>query len=94
LLATVLNSTDIQFGLPGSHGRIFPWALPIGISYEVACSLEDKLQRQLSLAIQKRLDKLKSIPESQTSSPVVSDKGSDEVDSNWEARMKEVPLKL
>jgi hypothetical protein len=77
MLATLLNSTDIQFSLPGSHGRIFPWALPsIGISYEVACSLEDKLEKQLSLAIQKTVDKLQSIPESQTSSPTASDIGS------------------
>ena len=82
MLATLVNSTDIQFSLPGSHGQIFPWALPhSGISHEVACSFEDRLQKQLSLAIQKRLDKLKCIPESQTSSPVASDKGSsDEVD--------------
>jgi len=92
MLATLMNSTDIRFSLPGSHGRIFPWALPqIGISYEVACSLEDKLQKQLSLAIQKRLDELKSIPESQTSSPVLSDNSSgDEVDSGWEERAKEI----
>ncbi|KAF8322368.1 uncharacterized protein EI90DRAFT_3078080, partial [Cantharellus anzutake] len=70
MLATLLNSADIQFSLPGSHGRIFPWALPsMGISYEVACSLEDKLQKQLSLAIWKMLDELRCISESQTNSP-------------------------
>ncbi|KAF8337098.1 uncharacterized protein EI90DRAFT_3044876 [Cantharellus anzutake] len=80
MLATLLNSTDIQFSLPGSHGRIFPWALPsMGISYEVACSLEEKLKNQLSLAIWKMLDELKHMSESQTSSPV-SDGSSDELE--------------
>lgn len=95
MLATLLNSRDIHFSLPGSHGQIFPWALPsIGISYEVACSLEDKLQKQLSLAIQKKMDKLKGIPDSQTSSPVASDIFSYEVSGDWEGAMKEVQLRL
>ncbi|KAF8322353.1 uncharacterized protein EI90DRAFT_3078029 [Cantharellus anzutake] len=84
MLATLLNSTDIQFSLPGSHGRIFPWALPsMGISYEVACSLEDKLKKQLSVAIWKMLDELKHMSESQTSSPV-SDGSSDELELELE----------
>lgn len=66
----------------------------IGISYEVAHSLEDMLQKQLSLAAQKRLDKLRGIPESQTNSPAESDKGSDEVDSDWEEIMKGARVKL
>ncbi|KAF8342272.1 uncharacterized protein EI90DRAFT_3032685 [Cantharellus anzutake] len=95
MLATLLNSTDIQFSLPGSHGRIFPWALPrIGISYEVACSLEDKLQKQLSLAIWKRVDKLKHIPESQTSSPGALDSSGGGLAGNWEEAMKEVQCRL
>jgi hypothetical protein len=85
MLATLLNSTDIQFSLPGSHGRIFPWALPrIGISYEIACSLEDELQKQLLLAIQRRVDKLIMIPESQTNSPAASDEVIEAVEGNWE----------
>ena len=60
----------------------------IGIPYEVACSLEDRLQKQLLLAIHKRLEKLKNIHESQTSS-LVSDEGCDEMDSHWEERMEE-----
>jgi len=91
MLATLLNSTDIQFSLPGSHGRIFPWALPsIGISREVASSLEGKLQKQLSLAIQRRVDKLQSIPESQTSSPMASDIGNYGLSGDWGEAIDEV----
>ncbi|KAF8342320.1 uncharacterized protein EI90DRAFT_3032892 [Cantharellus anzutake] len=94
MLATLLNSTDIQFSLPGSHGQISPWALPsIGISSEVACSLEDKLQKQLSLAIWKMVDKLKCVPDSQTSSPVVSD-NSDKVDDDWEETVKKLDCEV
>lgn len=58
----------------------------MGISDEVACSLEDKLQKQLSLAIQKKVDKLQSTPKS----PVASDIGICELLGDWEEEMKEV----
>lgn len=76
-----MRSTDIQFNLPGSHGQIFAWALPsIGISDEVARSLEAKLQKQLSLAIQRHVDDLER---SQTSSPASSHQNIGLVDSDW-----------
>jgi hypothetical protein len=93
MLATLLNSTGIRFSLPGSHGRIFPWALPsIGISYKVACSLENELRKQLSLAIQKRVDKLRNIPESQTSNSAASDQVVDVLESNWEELVNNLKL--
>lgn len=57
------------FILPGSHGQIFPWALPSGISQEVAAALEADL-RSLLVKIMRK-DLLAYLR--QTSSPAGSD---------------------
>lgn len=61
------------FILPGSHGQIFPWALPSGISQDVAGALEADLESTLSEVLRKQFSMYQGIPISQTSSPAGSD---------------------
>lgn len=69
LASHVASREGKTFILPGSHGQIFPWALPSGIPLEVADALEADLQSVLSEVLHNHYLSFQSIPLNETSSP-------------------------
>lgn len=61
-----------KFLLPGSHGQIFEWALPKGVSLEVARALMESLDAKLMEAVVHDFTHRWRLPVSQTSSPTLS----------------------